>query len=298
MSAITLEKMTRGPWTVLGAVILLLTAGCMVLPIDPNAPVPTYGGTVDPASPAGAIKNDPQILNALIDVLEKVDRIRPDIKDCDSDTPPLFCEMLKVGSPIGFLLRDRYLNPGVTIAEALARDPEPLLRERLIEMARWSRQAEVRTTALIGLATFHNPKDYEVFHEAVAHIKAAIRFGTMEALMVWAREGPEKEALRKKAVPLLTVAWQKDNEPILQVYAAQALVQLEDPSGIDKLRGFLNHETWLVRAFAVRYLGTFGDERDYDVFVSQLDVEKNEFLLAEYAISALKLFPKKEAAMP
>ncbi len=289
--------MRRTPWAALGGAILLLSAGCMELPVDPRVPVPTYGGTPDPVAPAGPVKNDPQVLNALIDVLERVDRIRPDIAACESNPTPL-CEILKVGSPIGFLLRDRYLNPGVTIAEALARDPEPLLRERLIEMARWSRQPEVRTTALIGLATFHDPKDYEVYHEAVAHISPAIRFGTMEALMVWAREGPEKEALRKKAVPLLTVAWQKDNEPILRVYAAQALVQLEDPSGIDKLRGFLNDEGWLVRAFAVRYLGTFGDARDYDVFVNQLDVEKNEFLLAEYAISALKLFPKKEAATP
>jgi hypothetical protein len=274
-------------------VTLALVCGCVELPADPNTAIRLPGG------PSGATaqsvpslsETDPQILNALVDVLERVNKIRPDVTNADG-TP--FGDILKVGSPVGYQIRNRYLNPGVVIADALAKDPDPMLRERLVEMARWSKEPEVRTTALIGLASFNDPRDYEIFHESVAHIHPAIRFGTFEALMVWASGGKEAEANRKKATPLLTVAWQKDAEQILRVYAAQALVRLGDRSGLDKLREFLQSQTWLVRAMAARYLGELGEAQDYDRFVSALDIEQNEFLLAEYAIAALKLWPKRK----
>ena len=274
-------------------VVAALSVSCVELPVDPNAAIALPGGPpgADAQSVPSLSETDPQILNALVDVLERVNKIRPDVTNADG-TP--FGDILKVGSPIGYQLRNRYLNPGVAIADALAKDPDPLLRERLVEMARWAKEPEVRTTALVGLASFHDARDYEVFHEAVAHIHPAIRFGTFEALMVWASEGGEYEANRKKAIPLLTVAWQKDAEPILRVYAAQALVRLGDSSGLVKLREFLQSQTWLVRAMAARYLGDLGEAQDYERFVNALDVEQNEFLLAEYAIAALKLWPKRK----
>ncbi|MFH2202289.1 MAG: HEAT repeat domain-containing protein [Elusimicrobiota bacterium] len=275
-----------------GAAALGLCLGCVELPVDPNAPIFLPGA---PPPPKSLSETDPQILNALVDVLERVDKIKPDIGLCDeSATPAAFCEILKVGSPIGYQLRNRYLNPGVAVAEALARDPDEALRKRLVEMARWAREPEVRTTALIGLARFHNPEDYAVFHEAVAHNHPAIRFGTLEALMVWADGGKHAAELRQKALPLLTVAWQNDIEPVLRVFCAQALARLGDTSGLDKLRDFLGSQNWLVRANAARYLGDFGEGKDYHTFVRLLDTEKDPFILAEYAIAALKLFPKSE----
>lgn len=239
---------------------------------------PMPGSTGTAAGPVA--KSDPAILNTLFELLEKSDRIRPDLSKM-AGTP--FEELLKVGSPDGFRLRNRYLNPGVSLAEALALNPDPALRERLVNAARWDRAAEVRGTALVALARLKDARDEHTLNEALAHHDAAVRFGAMEALLAWGR--PEK------AVPLLKLASENDRQPLLRVYAAGGMARLGNAEGLDKLRAFLDSHEWTVRAMAARYIGDYGADKDYEMFLSRLDREgANEFVAAEYAVAALKLF--------
>jgi len=243
------------------------------LQVDPNATTPTV---------RKGPRTDPTIINALVEVLEKSDRISPDISNVE-DTP--FEEILTVGSPVAFGLRNRYLHPGVPLAEALAEDPDPDLRSKLVEMARWERSSEVRTTALVGLARMQDDRDMMIFREAVANLDPAIRFGAMEALIAWNK--PDQ------SVPILKSAAEHDAQPALRVYAAAGMAQLGDDEGVEKLRKFLNDPDWVVRSMAARYLGDFGEGKDYHELVRRLGQEQgNDFVLAEFAIAALKLFPK------
>lgn len=242
-------------------------------------PMPGSTGTVV-GTPVAVPKSDPAILNTLFELLEKSDRIRPDLSQV-AGTP--FEELLKVGSPDGFRLRNRYLNPGVPLAEALALNPDPALRERLVNAARWDRSAEVRGTALVALARLKDARDEHTLNEALAHHDAAVRFGAMEALLAWGR--PEK------AVPLLKLAAENDRQPLLRVYAAGGMARLGSPEGLTKLRDFLNSPEWTARAMAARYIGDYGTDQDYELLLSRLDREgANEFVAAEYAVAALKLF--------
>ncbi len=181
-------------------------------------------------------------------------------------------------SPLIALMRDQ--------VRALAQDPDPALRERLVRLARWERSAEVRGTALVALARLKDLKDERTLNEALAHTDPAVRFGAMEALLSWGR--PEK------AVPLLRLAAEHDRQPLLRVYAAGGMARLGDAGGLEKLREFLNSPEWTARAMAARYLGDYGADQDYEMLLSRLDREgSNEFVSAEYAIAALKIFVRK-----
>ena len=182
-----------------------------------------------------------------------------------------FEELLSVGSPAGFQLRNRYLNPGVPLAEALAQDSDPALRERLNSLARWERSAEVRATALIALSRLKDEKDERTLHEAMAHRDPAVRFGAMEALLGWGR--PDK------AVVLLKLASENDAQPLLRVYAAGGMARLGDEGGLAKLRRFLDSTDWTTRALAACYLGDYGEGKDYDLILERIDKEaSNEFV--------------------
>jgi HEAT repeat protein len=262
------------------------------LPAPPKARIGdavAVPGSTAAVAAAPVPRADPAVLNALFELLEKSDRIRPDLKAV-AGTP--FEELLKVGSPDGFRLRNRYLNPGVPLAEALAQDPDPALRERLVRLARWERSAEVRATALIALARLKDLQDERTLNEALAHSDPAVRFGAMEALLSWGQP--------QKAVPYLRLAAENDVSPLLRVYAAGGMARLGDAGGLEKLRGFLNASPeWVGRAMAARALGDYGEGKDYDVFLDRLDRDgANEFLSAEYAIAALKIFGRRETAPP
>lgn len=280
-----------------------LAAGCAPLPpaeeeaLLKEAGIPEHV-VIRPKTDAGAVaekdRTDPRIINALLAVFERSEKIpRPDPRTLEGQ--PLD-EILRVGSPIGYQLRTRYFNPGVPIADALAQSDDNALRQKLIEFARWE-GSEVRSMALVGLAGFHDKDDFKIFQEAVATIDPAIRFGAMEALLTWAQGEAVPADLREQAAAMFRVASDNDREPILRVYAAHAAVRLGHRDSLAKLRGSLDSPGWLERAFAARFLGDVGEAADYDLLLRYIDREvTSEFALAEYCIAALKLFPKKEPA--
>ncbi|MFA5028097.1 MAG: HEAT repeat domain-containing protein, partial [Candidatus Methylomirabilota bacterium] len=152
-------------------------------------------------------------------------------------------------------------------------------------MARWENNSETRPMALIALAKEHDPASLDVFREALVHLDPAVRFAALEALSVWGH--PDK------ALPLLDAASQRDADPLLRVYAAGGMARLGAPEGLARLRTFLQDASWLVRCMAARYLGEYGTADDYRLLVSKIGGETgNDFVVAEYCIAALKLFPK------
>ena len=66
-------------------------------------------------------------------------------------------------------------------------------------------------------------------------------------------------------------------------------------AGLLRLRMALDSPSWLVKVMAAQYLGEYGASEDYDLLVSRIGREtSNDFVVAEYCIAALKLFPKKQ----
>jgi HEAT repeat protein len=268
----------------------LLTAGCVTLPQLPEGQ--SYPAVVNPVDvfakqPVAAPKDkiDPAVTMALIELLESKDRFRVDLTQAQ-DTP--FAQILGVGSPIGYELRTRFLNLSIPLTEALTRNNDPALREKLVTVARWDSNEETRADALVALAGAHDVKDYDAFREALIHLDPAVRFGALEALTVWGNQDKSRVLLANSA--------DRDMEPILRLYAAAGLARLGDASGTERLRKALDDPNWLVRSMAARYLGEFGTAEDYKLLTSRIGQEAgNDFVIAEYCIAALKLFPKVPA---
>lgn len=266
------------------AVFLFMAAGgCAEAPVAVPA-VSTAAPSAAPSLPAEPeiMKTDAQISNTLVDLLEGKDRIRTDLANVQG-TP--LGEILTIGSPIGYALRNRYLNIGVPIAEALSRNADPVFREKLVTMARWDK-GEVRAAALVALAGTQDLKYFDIYREALVHLDPAVRFGALEGLFIWGN--PEK------SLPLLKAATERESEPILRVYAAGVLAKLGEEAGLIKLRSLLDDGSWLVRAMAGRFLGDYGKVEDYESLRTRIGREQtNDFVLAEYCIAALKLFGRK-----
>jgi len=267
----------------------LWLAGCVAAP-PPKPEAPPKAAPVEAPAPGtegtenkGPVKTDPAITSAVVDLLQNRDKEKVDLTNVQG-TP--LGDLLTIGSPVGYQLRNRYLNIGVPLAEALSRDTDPDLRSKLVELARWDRDAETRSAGLIALAKTQDVRDLDIFREALVNVDPAVRFGAIEALADWGH--PEM------SLPLLFAASERDYEPILRVYAASRIAKVGDTQGLHKLRAFLDDPSWLIRAMAARYLGEFGTAEDYDLLVSRIGREQsNDFTVAEFCIAALKLFPKK-----
>ena len=83
-------------------------------------------------------KVDAQITTALLDAVKNKHKVKIDLANIEG--LPIE-DILKTGSPIGYSLRNRHLNVGVPLAEALSRNADIVFREQLIDLARWDRDA-------------------------------------------------------------------------------------------------------------------------------------------------------------
>jgi HEAT repeat protein len=266
---------------------LALLSGCGEVTLRTDIPS-SYGAPAPGTSPLapGETRLDPAISNALIKLAEDRRNLKRDLTKIEG-TPT--ADILTVGSPIGYALRNRFLNVGIPLGDAFSHSTDPAFRAQLLELSRWDRDGESRAAALIALARTHDLKYLQVFNEALIHLDPAVRFGALEALVVF--EHP------REAMPLLAAASERDTEPLLRVYAAAGLARMGDVAGLHRLRSFLDNPSWVVKALAVKYLGELGSAEDYDLLLRRIDSEVgNDFVVAEYAVSALKLWPKKKAA--
>lgn len=262
-------------------------SGCGEVTIRNDVPS-SYGAPAPGTSPLapGETKLDPSISNALIKLAEDRRSLKRDLTKIDG-TP--VADILTVGSPIGYTLRNRFLNVGIPLGEAFAKSTDPAFRAQLLELSRWDRDGESRAAAMIALARTHDLKYLQVFNEGLIHLDPAVRFGALEALVVF--EHP------REAMPLLAAASERDTEPLLRVYASAGLARMGDTAGLFRLRGFLDNPSWVVKALAAKYLGELGTSEDYDTLRSRISGEVgNDFVVAEYCVAALKLWPKKKAS--
>ena len=242
----------------------------------------TYAGTSKPGFAAPSEQSLTGVTQTLIGLLEQQDRTRIDPDDYESTS---LHELIRLGTPAGYRLKLRYLEFGMSLVEALkvARDEE--LKRRLIEMVQWSRNPKVRAEAIITLSTLFDPSHKKYFKSAILDSKVGIRYAGVEALQNWNQE---------EALSLLNLAMKRDWSPLMQIHAAQALLSLGQQSAIDILWKYLDHESWVVRAMAARYLGDYGQPEDYEkIYRKFIRENKNDYVVAELAIAALKLISQK-----
>ena len=271
------------------AAVLTACGGDVELNLNtaPQAYRPAPGSLAMSTSTPAGLPVDPQVTANLVKLAESQGSFQRDLTAATSGTPE--GDILLVGSPIGYNLRNRFLNLGIPLAETFSLNSDPVFREQLIEMARWNRDDESRAAALIALARWHDIAHLQIFNEALINLNPGVRFAALEALVTWNHP--------REAMVLLAAAAEKDYEPILRVYAAAGLARLGDPAGLARLRLFLDDPSWLVKAMAAKYIGENGTAEDYTVLLNRLDGEVgNDFVVAEFCVSALKLYPKKKAA--
>ncbi len=256
-----------------------------------------YGarGTVIPGSlamsttTAAAFAVDPQISAGLVDLAQNQGAFTRALSSGDVQGGTPIGDIINLGSPIGYEMRNRYLNIGVPLAEAFSTSADPTFRDQLVQIARWDANPESRANALIALARWHNYNDMEIFNEALVHIDPGVRFGAIEALVTW--------GYKREALALLGAAADQDPEPILRVYAAAGLARLGDPAGLARLRQSLSDGSWIVRALSAKYIGEQGTAEDYGRILKRIDGEVgNDFVVAEFCVDALRLYPKFKAA--
>ena len=236
---------------------------------------------------------DPQIINKLIQLLDETNlgKVESGVES------PLLEDLKTFVTPEGFALKNRYTRLGVALSESLGWEEikhirvisDRNLKERLTTVARWDSSPNVRSIALIALASLKDKNDIVYFREALQSRNIGIRYATVEALLRWGFPG---------AVPVFSELTQRDESLIIRQYAAYALALSRDFSGVEILRKNLASNDWLVRCLSAKYLGDVGDYTDYDALLDRLNQEQvssdsNEFVVAEVSIAALKLFPQK-----
>lgn len=195
-------------------------------------------------------------------------------------------EIRTFGTPAGYRIKLRYLNYGISLVEALKNSRDPELHRRLIEVVQWSRDPEVRADAVTTLASFFNPAHKKFLKEALLDSKVGIRFAAVEALQIWRQD---------EALPMLQQTMGRDWSALMRVWAAQAVLSMGDQSGLQVLYKGLDSDSWVIRAMSARYLGDYGKPDDYEKLVTYLRREnnRNDFVVAELCVSALKLISKK-----
>jgi len=235
---------------------------------------------------------DPQIIQKIIDLLEE-----PNLgKLEDLEENPTLKEINSFVTPQGFELKNRYTRLGVVLSESLGWEEvkhirvisEQNLKQRLTTVARWDHSPNVRSIALIALASLKDKNDLVYFKEALWSRNIGIRFATVEALVKW--NLPE-------SIEVLQEISNRDESKLIRVFAQGSLALLGDPRGKESLRKNLEDRDWLIRTFSAKFIGEVGTEEDYELLLDQLNREQtatpNEFVITEISIAALKLFPQK-----
>ncbi len=240
---------------------------------------------------------DPQIIQKLIQLLDEDDLGKgaslEEKTDGEFGQNQSVKEINTYVTPEGFKLKERYTYLGVALSESLGWEQikhvrvisEQNLKQRLTTVARWDHAPNVRSIALIALASLKDKNDVVYFKEALWSRNIGIRYATIEALLNWG--DPQAIAILQGLA--------KDESFLIRVAAAGALAKLGDAGGLQVLRDNLSSKDWFVRSLSAKYIGEEGNRSDYERLLNQLDREQielsNEFVTSEMAIGALKLFP-------
>ena len=272
----------------LGACVGLPPAGGPNHGATSTAGAQAPGATAPTAAHAAKTPVDPQILQTLLQLFDNQDTFQVSLNGA-AGTPE--GDLATVGSPQGFALRNYYFHLGIPLARAFSfDDSDPMIQKKLKTAAYYDQNSQTRSAAMILLAQRQDINDKPVFDQALQFFDHSVRFGAMEALAVWGHPST--------AIHMLNSYRKQENIPILKIYAATMMARLGSDRGLAALRDSLqNNGSWVVQAMAARALGNYGSAQDYDTMISLISqASQNDFLLAEYCVAALKLFPKKSAA--
>ena len=171
--------------------------GCAAPAAAPPSRVPPVSGP--------SLGHDPQIISGILGLVDIKDTVAPSNSDF---TNTALQDVVALGTPEGFQLRNRFLHLGVSLAEAVAAAPDPRLLNELTDLARWDRNAEIRSVALNAMARRKNPDDGKVFEEALNNTAPEVRFAALEALEMWDLPGTTdilQRELRQETVPLVQI---------------------------------------------------------------------------------------------
>lgn len=251
------------------------------------APAAIHSETAAPGAPQSdsPLQADRDVARTLISLLDERKLEKPSVSDFENTA---LREIITFTTPAGYRLKNRFLELGVALAQALSFSRDPQVRDRLVEAARWVHSPRVRSEALLALAALKDPQHAKFFREALLDRSVAIQFAAVEALQAWGL--PE-------AGSLLLSQSNQNWSPLIRVSAAQAALRLGNQGGRTKLIEFLRDGNWLVRAMAARALGDLGRPEDADLLLSRLGPEQdNKFVLAEVCIAALKLTALRSGA--
>ena len=81
-----------------------------------------------------SMQSDPQIVTTLLQLMDVKDNTRP---TNDDFTKTALKDLITLGTPMGYHLRNRYMHLGIPLAEALAPTDDPRLHDQMLELARW-----------------------------------------------------------------------------------------------------------------------------------------------------------------
>ncbi len=254
------------------AVMGVLSVGCASIMLDPAT------AETPPSSFAQGRVADADVSPRLIALLED-SKLRPSTQDFQQTA---LKSLITLTTPAGYRLKNRYLELGVPLAQALSSSQDRLVLQRLVEAARWTSSPRARSEALVALATFRDVGHVKFFHEALLDRDVSVQFAAVESMQI---------SGLPDFLPILLNAADNNWSPLIRVYSAQAALRLGDARGRDKLLTFLTDNNWLVRAMAARYLGDLGKPQDADVLLGRIGPEdqRNPFVLAEVCIAAMKL---------
>ncbi|MBI4396467.1 MAG: hypothetical protein HY548_05190, partial [Elusimicrobia bacterium] len=120
--------------------------GCGTMPVSSQS---------DPAqTETQAIRANAEVAPRLINLLTRIDQRRRDPRDFQETA---LRDLVTLTTPAGYRVKNRYLEMGVPLAQALSFSQDEQLRQRLVEAARWTNNPRARSEALIGLAKLKNP---------------------------------------------------------------------------------------------------------------------------------------------
>lgn len=234
-----------------------------------------------PARELGDARINFQLLNIIQNLQDKEDvRISKELVEKSLTHE----ELNKLVTPMGIRLRARYNILGFLLTEGLAGTKDLGILQQLVRMAREAKSPNIRSFALGALAYSRDRNHLYLFQEALKSPEFQDRFAALEALEIWGYED---------AIPTLIGVYKLESEPVLKVYAAQAILRLGNPLGKDFLIQSLDENDWVPKAMAFRYLGEMGNSNDFYKILSYLGGQYKTFVQAELTSSLLRLYPKK-----
>ena len=192
-----------------------------------------------------------------------------------------------LATPEGIGLKTRYTVLGYLLAEGLAGTDDFQLQDQLMRIAREGKNPDVRSYALIALAYCRDRLHLGYFQEALRRdASVADRFAAVEALQIWGHND---------ALSILSGVSKLDASPIVKIFATQALWRMGDKVGHDYMLPFLDHQSWLIRAMAMRYMGELGTGQDYSRMLAYFGSVQPPIVQAEMCAALLRLYSKKVA---